>query len=173
MSEVNNLVIDQCNCVFWDSLLFRLSSQLFTFQVMNGLILSHNVKDHTNGSAPLRSLPVSTWPSLSLTLINMTLIKFDEMLNLGWWSRFQHWSRMVFCRPWQLEGTSLSLKVTHSYSNTVFHLSHSLPTGVCGCILDTRRVLKIQFPLGVQVACTENAGGLRGSVQCRLLNRKD
>lgn len=27
--------------------------------VMNGLIISHNVKDHTNGSAPLRSLPIS------------------------------------------------------------------------------------------------------------------
>ncbi|XP_075895049.1 ELMO domain-containing protein 3 isoform X1 [Nelusetta ayraudi] len=27
--------------------------------VMNGLIISHNVKDHTNGNAPLRSLPIS------------------------------------------------------------------------------------------------------------------
>lgn len=27
--------------------------------VMNGLIISHNVKDHTNGSAPLKSLPIS------------------------------------------------------------------------------------------------------------------
>uniref|UniRef100_A0A3Q3WQR1 ELMO domain-containing protein n=1 Tax=Mola mola TaxID=94237 RepID=A0A3Q3WQR1_MOLML len=27
--------------------------------VMNGLIISHNVNDHTNGSAPLRSLPLS------------------------------------------------------------------------------------------------------------------
>ncbi|TKS79027.1 RNA-binding motif and ELMO domain-containing protein 1 [Collichthys lucidus] len=27
--------------------------------VMNGLIISHNVKDHNNGSAPLRSLPIS------------------------------------------------------------------------------------------------------------------
>nr|XP_046242820.1 ELMO domain-containing protein 3 [Scatophagus argus]XP_046242821.1 ELMO domain-containing protein 3 [Scatophagus argus] len=27
--------------------------------VMNGLVVSHNVKDHTNGSAPLRSLPIS------------------------------------------------------------------------------------------------------------------
>ncbi|XP_067376296.1 ELMO domain-containing protein 3 isoform X1 [Channa argus] len=26
--------------------------------LMNGLIISHNVKDHTNGSAPLRSLPI-------------------------------------------------------------------------------------------------------------------
>lgn len=27
--------------------------------VINGLIIGHNVKDHTNGSAPLRSLPIS------------------------------------------------------------------------------------------------------------------
>uniref|UniRef100_A0A3P8SUX8 ELMO domain containing 3 n=1 Tax=Amphiprion percula TaxID=161767 RepID=A0A3P8SUX8_AMPPE len=27
--------------------------------VMNGVIIGHNVKDHTNGSAPLRSLPIS------------------------------------------------------------------------------------------------------------------
>ncbi|XP_063345558.1 ELMO domain-containing protein 3 [Pelmatolapia mariae] len=27
--------------------------------IMNGLVIGHNVKDHTNGSAPLRSLPIS------------------------------------------------------------------------------------------------------------------
>lgn len=27
--------------------------------VMNGVVIGHNVKDHTNGSAPLRSLPIS------------------------------------------------------------------------------------------------------------------
>lgn len=34
------------------------SKYFFYSQVMNGLIISHNVKDHTNGNAPLRSLPV-------------------------------------------------------------------------------------------------------------------
>lgn len=29
-------------------------------QVMNGVIIGHNGKDYTNGSAPLRSLPVTS-----------------------------------------------------------------------------------------------------------------
>lgn len=41
-------------------------------------------------------------------------------------SRFQHWSRTVFCRPWQPEGTSLILQVRQTYSDATSPLSHIL-----------------------------------------------
>lgn len=41
---------------------------------MNGLIVSHNVKDHTNGDAPLRSLPVIIAFFCSLTSTTVPIL---------------------------------------------------------------------------------------------------
>ena len=129
--------------------------QIFlTWQVMNGLIIGHNVKDHTNGRAPLRSLPV-IFISFLVFHLNQHDPPHVRWLILWLLSRFQHWSRMVYCRPWRLEGTSRIPQVTHILSHSLSLVSHPLPTGICECILDTRRLWQLKPPSGAKVVCSE------------------
>lgn len=117
-----------CFVFSWKVFYFESSSlNLFlSSQVMNGLIISHNVKDHNNGSAPLRSLPVITLNS-QFSILNRHGSRWTwGNLLFDLFSRFQHWSRTVFCRPWQPEGTSLILQVRQTYSDATSPLSHIL-----------------------------------------------
>lgn len=110
----------------WVSLVVWLSRQLYLFetlfyffvplsQVMNGLIISHNVRDHTNGNAPLTSLPVIMTLFVLAPQPQWSFFFFCKVnLSLWWLPRFQHWSRMVFYRLWQLEETNISLRVSQT-----------------------------------------------------------
>lgn len=138
------------------------------FQVMNGLIISHNVKDHTNGSAPLRSLPVITFNSLYLTSTRMALLECKVI----------HYLIIVQISALKQNGLLQTLAAggdqpkpagnSHILSHGCFSVSHPLPPGICECILDTRRLLQVKPPSGVQIA-----QGLSGGDAAGLFDWKD
>lgn len=100
-------------------------------QVMNGLIISHNVKDHTNGSAPLRSLPVNTFNSLYLTSTRMALLECKVI----------HYLIIVQISALKQNGLLQTLAAggdqpkpagnSHILSHGCFFVSHPLPPGIC------------------------------------------